>query len=109
MSSHDEEIMLIPRICPNCGAPVRGDECEYCGSVFKRGARKITVSDTDRPQMVRAFDPKDAVWKYVPYREAKRLCDIYHKLHDEKFLSSWHDSWEELLKSGRAEKQDGKV
>lgn len=20
--------------CPNCGAPVKGDVCEYCGTVF---------------------------------------------------------------------------
>ena len=20
--------------CPNCGAPVRGNQCEYCGSYF---------------------------------------------------------------------------
>ena len=23
-----------PRNCPNCGAPVRGSECEYCGTIF---------------------------------------------------------------------------
>lgn len=23
-----------PRSCKNCGAPLRGNECEYCGSVF---------------------------------------------------------------------------
>jgi hypothetical protein len=23
-----------PRNCPNCGAPLRGYECEYCGTVF---------------------------------------------------------------------------
>lgn len=22
--------------CPNCGAPIRGDECPYCGTVFTR-------------------------------------------------------------------------
>lgn len=22
--------------CPNCGAPIRGDECQYCGTVFTR-------------------------------------------------------------------------
>lgn len=29
-------ISLTPRACPNCGAPVRGAECDYCGSVFER-------------------------------------------------------------------------
>lgn len=22
--------------CPNCGAPIKGDECEYCGTVFRQ-------------------------------------------------------------------------
>lgn len=22
--------------CPNCGAPIRGDECPYCGTSFTR-------------------------------------------------------------------------
>ena len=22
--------------CPNCGAPIRGDECPYCGTAFTR-------------------------------------------------------------------------
>ena len=22
--------------CPNCGAPITGDHCEYCGTVFKQ-------------------------------------------------------------------------
>ena len=21
--------------CPNCGAPITGDKCEYCGTVFR--------------------------------------------------------------------------
>lgn len=28
------------RNCPNCGAPINGDKCEYCGTVF--------VKDKDR-------------------------------------------------------------
>lgn len=24
----------VPSNCPNCGAPVRGWECEYCGTKF---------------------------------------------------------------------------
>ena len=32
---------LSPRSCPNCGAPVRNGECEYCGTVF------YTAKDTD--------------------------------------------------------------
>lgn len=28
--------------CPNCGAPVRGARCEYCGTVFDRQASDDT-------------------------------------------------------------------
>ena len=28
---------LKARVCPNCGAPVKGYECEYCDSVFEHG------------------------------------------------------------------------
>lgn len=31
-----DDTRLIPRMCPNCGAPVRGTECEYCGTVFSK-------------------------------------------------------------------------
>lgn len=29
---------LKPLNCPNCGAPVRWAECEYCGTVFERNS-----------------------------------------------------------------------
>ena len=28
--------VLTARSCPNCGAPVRGSVCDYCGSVFEK-------------------------------------------------------------------------
>lgn len=29
--------------CPNCGAPITGDKCEYCGSWFtKKNTEQIT-------------------------------------------------------------------
>ena len=30
-----EEKELKPRTCPNCGAPVRGRVCDYCGTHFE--------------------------------------------------------------------------
>jgi len=27
-------IIVFIRNCPNCGAPIDGDKCEYCGTVF---------------------------------------------------------------------------
>lgn len=65
---------LSPRSCPNCGAPVRNGECEYCGTVFYTAK----VGETDKysgisylahsaeERTVRVFDPKSQTWKYVP-------------------------------------------
>ena len=27
--------------CPNCGAPVSGDVCEYCGTIFAEHNKKL--------------------------------------------------------------------
>ena len=37
---------LVSRTCPNCGAPVRGYKCEYCGSEFERkhGANDLMLT-----------------------------------------------------------------
>lgn len=32
--------------CPNCGAPIRGDECPYCGTAFTRKYDGINIYDT---------------------------------------------------------------
>lgn len=32
--------------CPNCGAPIRGDECPYCGTAFTRKHDGIPIYDT---------------------------------------------------------------
>lgn len=35
LSDKHEEIRPVwVRSCPNCGAPVKGEVCEYCDSVF---------------------------------------------------------------------------
>ena len=40
--------------CPNCGAPITGHVCEYCGSVFEfHGARENALADARR-ELVRA-------------------------------------------------------
>ena len=34
--------------CPNCGAPIKGNVCEYCGTVFKdRYYLEITQQQTE--------------------------------------------------------------
>lgn len=36
LPSEDRKETLTARSCPNCGAPVRGSVCDYCGSVFEK-------------------------------------------------------------------------
>ena len=36
LPSEDRKETLTSRSCPNCGAPVRGSVCDYCGSVFEK-------------------------------------------------------------------------
>lgn len=42
-----EQGLLSPLNCPNCGAPVRGMECEYCGTVFSFGNDVDVALDAD--------------------------------------------------------------
>lgn len=39
--------------CPNCGAPIRGVECEYCGTMFY----DFGSIDLDRPTYMRVKGP----------------------------------------------------
>ena len=58
---------VMPLMCPNCGAPRRGAECEYCGSVFwtlesKHPPVKV---EFEGERTVRVFDPKRQTWVWV--------------------------------------------
>ena len=33
--------------CPNCAAPIHGDECPYCGTVFVKKRKGIDIYDTN--------------------------------------------------------------
>ena len=63
---------LSPRTCPNCGAPVSGSVCEYCGSVFeKQGNPEIIGQYHGKPvithgeRTVRRYNPDRGIWEYV--------------------------------------------
>lgn len=77
--------MSKPLNCPNCGAPVRGDECEYCGTVFVVGNNVDLALDADAVAPVvrrytdsggrtfRHFDPKTHQWEWVEENPAKAV------------------------------------
>lgn len=70
---------LHARNCPNCGAPVRGGECEYCGTVFTPSNDVSVVLDVDvdavasavrryndsAGRTVRHFNQKTHQWEWV--------------------------------------------
>lgn len=31
--------------CPNCGAPIQGDICEYCGTVFNKPSGNAAIAE----------------------------------------------------------------
>lgn len=33
--------------CPNCGAPIHGDECPYCRAAFTRKRKGIDIYNTN--------------------------------------------------------------
>lgn len=35
---------MTPQSCPNCGAPITGWRCEYCGTVFEREPASVRLS-----------------------------------------------------------------
>lgn len=41
--------------CPNCGAPITGSKCEYCGTVFKDIQREIYSLQMDTKALASAL------------------------------------------------------
>lgn len=78
------EKMLSPRTCPNCGAPVSGSVCEYCGSVFEKQEKPQIIGQyhgkpviTHGERTVRIYNPETQTWEYVPENPAKSIETPY--------------------------------
>ena len=58
---------VMPLMCPNCGAPRRGTECEYCGSVFWTLESKHTPVkvEFEGERTVRVYDSESKRWMWV--------------------------------------------
>lgn len=42
--------------CPNCGAVVKGSECEYCGTTFENKKLNVNIEmKGDTEELVKAF------------------------------------------------------
>ena len=71
--------MLRPLECPNCGAPVRGSECEYCGTVFERnwGYELVEIHlahDADAvARSLRCFNQMTGTYEWVDENPAKSV------------------------------------
>ena len=74
---------LKSKNCPNCGAPVNGNHCEYCGSCFgydgnteipslsqaqnkdRHSALKYTAYVLNNERSMRHFNAEKGIWEYV--------------------------------------------
>lgn len=69
--------------CPNCGAPIKGSRCEYCGTWFESPLPQINIVHEDRPCDVlgaTTIIPRDWIMRgNVPYETdqvSKMAVDI---------------------------------
>lgn len=46
--------------CPNCGAPIRGPECEYCGTVFQTKPIATPLYDVFGDHILTLMTPNEA-------------------------------------------------
>ena len=65
--------------CPNCGAPIRGDECAYCGTAFTKRNKGIDIYDTNGNYILTLLENG-----IITSNEARRMCrlasqEIYYK------------------------------
>ena len=60
--------------CPNCGAPLHGDECEYCGTAFTRKNEGIPIYDPYGNYVTTLFAKG-----ILTYNEARKLCGLDSK------------------------------
>ena len=71
--------------CPNCGAPITGDRCEYCGTVFRKEKQESKrIADDDLADALRsAFKRNDAIidiWTSEIDNQLKKLHAILFAL-----------------------------
>lgn len=48
--------------CPNCGAPITGDKCEYCGTLFRIKVHKEVARNVDAEPVTSAYDGLKMWW-----------------------------------------------
>lgn len=63
--------------CPNCGAPITGARCEYCGTVFL----DFGALSMDEPTYIRLRTGKD----YVLFRGIISHCEMEIR-HDNQYI-----------------------
>ncbi len=58
--------------CPNCGAPITSDHCEYCGSVFYDWA----AIDTGKPSFIKIKHRDRYIWLKVLMDDVSVRTDV---------------------------------
>lgn len=68
--------MIEMRTCPNCGAPLRGDRCEYCGGTVDHKTPELVVFRSEHrvhDVMTEARVPMDQVVQLGPEAASQML------------------------------------
>lgn len=76
----------LPLNCPNCGAPIHGRSCEYCGTIFYR----LAVGEDSYEQELRRLKQEEAYLK-TQYAQAVQTSAILSNLQTAILVPS-HES-----------------
>ena len=71
--------------CKNCGAPLRGGKCEYCGTEYEAAPRRGGVFLKDREALARHLRDE---WLYGKMEDPPQLefASKYQRIQTEKLL-----------------------
>jgi methionyl-tRNA synthetase len=73
-SMEDETSNIINNKCPNCGASLHDDNCEYCGSFFGKRTKKSTINK------IKENDVIDNIFKYASLQTSS--ANNYHMINE---------------------------
>lgn len=89
--------MLSTTNCPNCGAPIVADKCEYCGTVFHTSKR------CDRDDILANYKTAERLLAsgVVTANEARELCGLNRISTPESNPATLNKLYEDAIRAMR--------
>lgn len=72
--------------CPNCGAPITGNKCEYCGTVFYDFSKEIATLD-ETILRLKLQEQQAKIFSYV-FEELGKNSMEFDKKHGKLFRTN---------------------